>query len=114
MTVVRISEDWLNRIASDYQGLLAVVKAAAEAAKKNGQTFGQKIFLWPIFDALAAKGVDRATASFFLLQTLRRGDTILARADMPCIHPPGWVTRSEILSMGASFHFILDGQGILS
>lgn len=92
------------------RSLVADVQAAAAAARDG--VFGpRKVFISAIWDALraspawAALGLDELKAR--LVEAHRRGELVLARADLVAAMDPALVAASETRTDGATYHFVV-------
>jgi hypothetical protein len=96
--------------AAPPRSLAADVQAAAAAAREG--VFGpRKVFISAIWDALraspawAALGLDELKAR--LVEAHRRGELVLARADLVAAMDPALVAASETRTDGATYHFVV-------
>ncbi|HWO23954.1 MAG TPA: hypothetical protein VNO30_34665 [Kofleriaceae bacterium] len=96
--------------ASPPRSAIADAQAAANAAR-TGRFGGRKVFISAVWETLRATPVwaslelDELKAQ--LVTAHRRGEIVLARADLVAAMDPALVAASETQADGATFHFIV-------
>jgi len=91
---------------------LAVLAQIARIGHAENERFGdRKVFISAVFRAMAKAGHDVGSLDAFkarLIVANRDGLLQLARADLVGAMPAAAVSASEIRSLGAEFHFVID------
>ncbi len=90
---------------------LDLVREAVREIPDAGRYGDEKVFIAAIYDWISSR-TDMSMADFkrWLIDQNRQGNLFLARADLVGAMDPDMVRRSEIESLGATFHFVLAGS----